>query len=352
MSETLELHRPKMGGTENMIYEYAEKVTQAIEMESNKIREKAEQDSLLILAEARAEADRIISQAKQEAKAESDKLIAQFKKHGEQILRESREKALVEARQESARIINATRDKSAQLINEFIAKDVTQVKKNFVQAAAASKRRLESEKSKLFAITKNIEHIFDESGTNMLAEIEHLNTLMAETEEKLRTISDIPHREIVTDELKLTDEAGITGPAEKIKQEETEMSAGQEPEVETGEAKGTESSNYPDQRMQEGIDLLESGRYQQALEVFMEIIDLYPDNGLTWRKKGAALGKLGRYNEALEAFSKAIELDPNDVIAWHNKVLALANLGRKEEAREAEAAEKRARLEKEFATKI
>ena len=103
--------------------------------------------------------------------------------------------------------------------------------------------------------------------------------------------------------------------------------------------------------MQEGIDLLESGRYKQALKVFEEITELYPNNGLMWRKRGAALGKLGKFNEALDAFSKAIELDPKDIIAWHNKVLALTNLGRKEEAKEAEAAEKRAKLEKEFIAK-
>jgi hypothetical protein len=53
MSETLELQKPKMGETESMIQEYAEKVTQAIEIESKKIREKAEQDSSQIIAKAR-----------------------------------------------------------------------------------------------------------------------------------------------------------------------------------------------------------------------------------------------------------------------------------------------------------
>jgi tetratricopeptide (TPR) repeat protein len=405
MAKTLELPELRASETGSIIQESLEKVAHALEIERNKLRELAEQDSSQIIARAREEADKIIAQARQDAKVESDKLIAKLKQEAEKIIKESCEKASIEARQESARIIHETREKTAQIFTEVIERGITQAKSKFVGAASKARSGLESEKSKLLTVTKSIEQIIDETETNIQAGIEYLTNVITETERKLQILNEVPHSETVAssqqvsekaisiekiiDETETNLQAGIKQlttvitenertpqisnevphsetvvssqqvsekakipeHSEKLERQITEQAAGEKARIKTEEVKNPQCSDDADKRMQEGMVLLESGKNKEALDAFLKVIELDPKNALAWRKKGSALGLLGRHRESLEAIVRAIQLNPMDATAWHNKGIALTKLGKNKEAKEAKEAEKRVRKEAEQAAK-
>lgn len=53
-----------------------------------------------------------------------------------------------------------------------------------------------------------------------------------------------------------------------------------------------------------------AGRYNQALKLYLENIDLYSPRGLShWKRPAILLEKLKRYDEAIEICNQALELD-------------------------------------------
>ena len=84
-----------------------------------------------------------------------------------------------------------------------------------------------------------------------------------------------------------------------------------------------------------GVNLLNFGRYKEALEAFNKAIEIKPDYQEAWFYKGAALIKLGCLNEALEAYNKAIEIKPDFQFAWFIKGVTLTKVGCPNEALEA-----------------
>jgi tetratricopeptide (TPR) repeat protein len=93
----------------------------------------------------------------------------------------------------------------------------------------------------------------------------------------------------------------------------------------------------------EGNLLNNLSMYEEALEVFDEVISLVPDFAVGYSLKAMVLSNMGRFDETLQAADRAIELDPGDIGAWAMKVKALTLLGRAEEAREAHSYEDAAR---------
>ena len=77
---------------------------------------------------------------------------------------------------------------------------------------------------------------------------------------------------------------------------------------------------------------LKAKRYQEALTVFEQALQLDPDDTVAYNGKGLAFFELKRYQEALTAFKQAIELDPKFTNAYINKGQALYNLKRYQEA--------------------
>lgn len=92
--------------------------------------------------------------------------------------------------------------------------------------------------------------------------------------------------------------------------------------------------------MGKGYDLMATGRYEGALEVYENISSLNITGEYTgfymadsWRGQGNALASLGRYSESLQAFDKVVELSSeNAPYAWTGKGDALLNSGRYDEA--------------------
>jgi hypothetical protein len=280
---------PKAGEMESIIQEYKLKIAQALEIERNKLKERAETDSSQIIARAREAADRSLAQARQEAQAEADRIIARAREKAEQIARESREKYSAEARQESARVVSET----AQIINEAIQRSMTQVKSEFDRAGAKARSRLEREMSRLLTeVNKSVEQTIDEAGRNIQAGFEHLAAAITEVEKKLPLVAGIPERQTVmssppiTEAARETENTGereepetegtakleiesesiekpetlATEHTEKLEKPQTEPAAGEETNVKAAEVIKTGAPNEADIRLGEGIVLSRLGK--------------------------------------------------------------------------------------------
>ena len=90
----------------------------------------------------------------------------------------------------------------------------------------------------------------------------------------------------------------------------------------------------------DGITLVEEGRWEDAVAAFTEAIELEPEDtdllASAYRNRSVALGELGRIEEAVTDASAAIDLQPvdTDILAqaYVNRSVAVAQLGRFEEA--------------------
>lgn len=81
-----------------------------------------------------------------------------------------------------------------------------------------------------------------------------------------------------------------------------------------------------------GLNLSESGKYDEAIDAFNKAIDIDPHDEDVWYFKGIALDNQGKYGDALQAFDKAIEINPQKVDALDEKGIVLSKLGKYDEA--------------------
>lgn len=82
-------------------------------------------------------------------------------------------------------------------------------------------------------------------------------------------------------------------------------------------------------------NLLESGRYMEALPLLEKLLANNQESSELWRMKGIALGWSGNPLGALECFDQAISLQPDLSSAWYQKGVALTELKRFDEGIEA-----------------
>jgi len=64
-------------------------------------------------------------------------------------------------------------------------------------------------------------------------------------------------------------------------------------------------------------------QYNDALNIYNQIIEIYPEEADVWEYKGETLRNLEKYEDALEAYDKAIQLNPEYDFAWNNKGIVL-----------------------------
>ncbi|MDE7268242.1 MAG: tetratricopeptide repeat protein, partial [Lachnospiraceae bacterium] len=82
------------------------------------------------------------------------------------------------------------------------------------------------------------------------------------------------------------------------------------------------------------VGLVNEGKYQEAMEIFRDLIKREDQNARYYAWLGAALYKMKHYEEALKEMQRASELEPDDA-SYHNGLGAtLHSLGRYEEALE------------------
>ncbi|WP_207482403.1 tetratricopeptide repeat protein [Arenibaculum pallidiluteum] len=87
--------------------------------------------------------------------------------------------------------------------------------------------------------------------------------------------------------------------------------------------------------LDEGVELLSSGRYEEAVEVLLTALDERPDHAPTLNNLGVALRGAGRRDEALETFRDAVAAAPDHGPSATNLAKTLLSARRLEEALEA-----------------
>ncbi|MDD2890956.1 MAG: tetratricopeptide repeat protein [bacterium] len=73
-------------------------------------------------------------------------------------------------------------------------------------------------------------------------------------------------------------------------------------------------------------------RFKELLSTYEKIIELNPKDAWTWTHKGTTILLLGKPAEALKSFEQALQLNPKNVLAWNNKGLSFLMLNRLDEA--------------------
>jgi tetratricopeptide (TPR) repeat protein len=80
------------------------------------------------------------------------------------------------------------------------------------------------------------------------------------------------------------------------------------------------------QLFETGIQYLKQERYESAITVFTELIDLNPQNSDAYKNRGVAHMKLAQYDQAIHDFEKTLEITPavkgiysNLGVAWYYK---------------------------------
>lgn len=84
-----------------------------------------------------------------------------------------------------------------------------------------------------------------------------------------------------------------------------------------------------------GIELLQAGEAQKAIDRFDRAIASKPDLAKAWKLKGDALEQLGQHAKALECYGRALELDAGDPETWYSISKTMYAIGRYEEQMEA-----------------
>ena len=79
------------------------------------------------------------------------------------------------------------------------------------------------------------------------------------------------------------------------------------------------------QLSKQAIALALQGRWEEAIAVNRNIIEMFPDDVDAYNRLGKALTESGEFAQAKEAYAKALELAPNNAIAKKN-LARLANL--------------------------
>ena len=90
----------------------------------------------------------------------------------------------------------------------------------------------------------------------------------------------------------------------------------------------------PDARreMDRGVELLNQGRLETALEVFSRLAEDYPDWAEPLNKQATVLYMLGSSLASLRLCRKVVELKPNHFGAWNGRALCAAQLEKWREA--------------------
>ena len=94
------------------------------------------------------------------------------------------------------------------------------------------------------------------------------------------------------------------------------------------------SSHFGDSTslIDKGNDLVNLGKYQEAIEWFDKALAIEPNNVKALTGKGAALGLEGKYQESMDCFDKTLTIDPYHINALNGKGLLLFILHKYEEA--------------------
>jgi hypothetical protein len=75
---------------------------------------------------------------------------------------------------------------------------------------------------------------------------------------------------------------------------------------------------YREQRRKEAIEMAMQARWQEAVDINLELIDAFPEDVEAYNRLGRAYLELGQYKASREAYQKAVAVDPYNAIANRN----------------------------------
>lgn len=75
-----------------------------------------------------------------------------------------------------------------------------------------------------------------------------------------------------------------------------------------------------------------NGKYKDAISIYDNILEKFPNNISTLKMKAIALSDLGEHEKSLEGFFKILQYQPNDIIALVGMGVGFGNLGEYQEA--------------------
>ena len=81
--------------------------------------------------------------------------------------------------------------------------------------------------------------------------------------------------------------------------------------------------------------LMDSGRYDELNDLFIEFSDAYENSSMMWRLRGNVEYVSENYAAAMDCFGKAASLSPNESQLWHSKGMAAEKLGQNKKAQDA-----------------
>ena len=64
---------------------------------------------------------------------------------------------------------------------------------------------------------------------------------------------------------------------------------------------------------QQGINLRNKNKYEEAVDAFTKAIKLYPDNIIYLNNRGFALRKIGEYKRAIQDYTDALKKAPKNI---------------------------------------
>ena len=82
----------------------------------------------------------------------------------------------------------------------------------------------------------------------------------------------------------------------------------------------TNQTNQSSALNKKGLELLNSGSYNESLAYFDKALAVSPDNPKVLDNKGFALYSLGNFSGALYYYDKALAIEPNFTAASNDKV--------------------------------
>ena len=89
---------------------------------------------------------------------------------------------------------------------------------------------------------------------------------------------------------------------------------------------------FADTLCAQGSELMQHGRWQEALNCFDEALSTRPDLVFAAVGRATVLLELKQPEEGLAAFDHVLQMDPQNAISWNNRGNALATMGRLHEA--------------------
>ena len=81
-----------------------------------------------------------------------------------------------------------------------------------------------------------------------------------------------------------------------------------------------------------GVMAIEIGEYEQAVELLMQALEIFPLYAEAYGNLGIALEKLDLIEDAIFCFQKAVEIDPSWISGYHNLATLFRRHGRLDEA--------------------